>query len=74
MGYAFAMSPCLCCGVPFAYNPVRVPSFRDPRTGSKEPVCQWCLGLINAKRAAMGLEPFVPLPDAYEACDESELW
>lgn len=71
MGYAFATSPCAWCGRLFNYNPVRVPSvtIKD----SREPICQACVNRVNPLRIANGLAPIVPLPDAYEACDESEL-
>ena len=73
MGYALCTSACFGCGQPFSYNPVRVPSIRDPRTGSREPICQACVDRVNPMRIANGLEPIVPAPDAYDACDESEL-
>ena len=72
MGFALAHGNCICCGHPFAFNPVRVPS-TSALTGQREPVCQGCMAKINAKRRSMGLEPFPIAPDAYEACDESEL-
>jgi hypothetical protein len=72
MGYAIAMSPCLCCKRVFAYNPMRVPS-SSAVTGKREPICQGCMIQLNQKRAAMGLPPFPVNPDAYEACDEGEL-
>lgn len=71
MGYALAMSGCLCCGNTFGYNPVRVPSFRV--AGTRRPICKRCMGIINDKRKAAGVEPFVIPDDAYEACDEGEL-
>jgi hypothetical protein len=71
MGFAYCMGPCLGCGLPFVFNPVRVPSFRVK--GVREPICERCMTLINAKRDAAGLPPFTIMPDAYEACDESEL-
>ena len=67
------MSPCISCGRIFSYNPVRVPSWRDPKTNSREPICLACVERINPKRIANGLEPIVPAPDAYEPCDENEL-
>jgi hypothetical protein len=71
MGYAFATSPCVGCGRLFNYNPVRVPSVTIK--GSREPICQACVNRWNPLRIANGLAPIVPSPDAYEACDESEL-
>jgi hypothetical protein len=71
MGYAFCISPCIGCGRVFNYNPMRVPSVTV--NGSREPICQRCVDRVNPTRIANGLEPIVPLPDAYEACDEAEL-
>jgi hypothetical protein len=71
MGYVSAMSPCIGCGQIFSYNPVRVPSLTV--NGTREPVCQSCVDRVNPERIANGLEPIVPLPGAYEACEESEL-
>ena len=73
MGYALCMSACFGCKRTFSYNPMRVPSVRDPATGSREPICRDCVERVNPMRIANGLEPIVPFPDAYEACDESEL-
>jgi Fe-S-cluster-containing dehydrogenase component len=73
MGVAIAMSPCVGCGQVIEYNPVKVPSVTDPRTGTREPICQGCVDLANPQRVANGLEPIVVLPGAYDACDESEL-
>lgn len=69
--YAFATSRCFGCKRIFTYNPVRVPSI--PINGSREPICATCVERVNPLRIANGLEPIVPLPDAYEACHESEL-
>jgi len=74
MGYALATSSCFGCGQLFSFNPLRVPSITDPRTGSKEPVCMTCVTRVNPLRVKNGLPPIVPFPDAYEACDESELY
>jgi hypothetical protein len=73
MGYALCTSNCFGCGRIFSYNPMRVPSIRDPRTGSKEPICQACVDRVNPIREQNGLPPIVPARDAYEPCDESEL-
>lgn len=69
--YAMGTSHCVGCGRLFSYNPVRVPSITIK--GSREPICLACVQRVNPKRIANGLEPIVPLPDAYDACDESEL-
>jgi hypothetical protein len=72
MGYVFCTAPCLACGIPFIFNPMRVPSLRI--NGVREPICESCMiGRINPTRVARGLAPFEIMPGAYEACDESEL-
>jgi hypothetical protein len=71
MGFAFCISPCIGCGRLFSYNPVRVPSLTV--NGTRQPICQACVDRANPRRIANGLPPIVPLPDAYEACEESEL-
>jgi len=71
MGWALAMSACFGCGRPFAYNPMRVPSITVD--GDRKPVCLDCVERVNPMRAANGLPPIVPLPGAYEPCDEGEL-
>lgn len=72
MGYVTAMSPCIGCGRVFSFNPVRVPSC-SAVTGKREPICQVCVDRVNPMRIKNGLEPIVPHPDAYEACEEGEL-
>ena len=71
MGYAFAMSACFGCGRTFSFNPVRVPSITVD--GTRRPICRDCVERVNPLRVANGLEPIVPLPDAYEPVDEYEL-
>jgi len=71
MGYALCHSGCAGCGQVFAYNPIRVPSIRI--NGVREPICKNCVERVNPQRIANGLEPIVPLPDAYDPVDESEL-
>jgi hypothetical protein len=60
-----APRPASAAVVLFNYNPVRVPSIA--------PICAACVARMNRLRIAKGLDPIVPLPDAYEACEESEL-
>src|SRR5262245_15847689 len=71
MGYALAYSPCYGCKRPFAYNPMRVPSI--PINGVREPICADCVVRVNPLRVKNGLDPIVPLPGAYDACEEGEL-
>jgi hypothetical protein len=71
MGYALAFSACIGCGRMFAYNPMKVPSVRI--NGEREPLCQVCTRRLNMVRAANGLEPIVPAPDAWEPVAEEEL-
>lgn len=72
MGYAFMTGPCVVCGSIFSFNPVRVPSVRDSN-GERQQVCRSCVESANHIRKERGLEPFPIFPDAYEACDETEL-
>ena len=69
--FALGYAQCYGCKQPFGFNPVRVPSVRID--GVREPVCPNCVAIANPKRIANGLAPIVPLPDAYEPVDESEL-
>ena len=73
--YATAYGACIGCGRLFSFNPVRVPSLpaNVSPTGSKEPICLDCVIRCNPLRIKNGLEPIVPAPDAYDACDEWEL-
>lgn len=71
MGYAIAFGPCVCCKVPFGFNPVRVPSITI--NGQREPVCKQCIDKANPLRVEKGLPPIVPAADAYEPCNEVEL-
>jgi len=50
---------------------MKVPSVRI--NGVREPICQACVNRANPERIKNGLEPIVPAPDAYKACDEKEL-
>ena len=70
-GGVLAHGACIACGQLFAFNPMRVPSLVV--RGSREPVCASCVARVNPRRIANGLPPIVPLPGAYEPCDESEL-
>lgn len=71
MGYVMAMSPCIGCGRPFSFNPTLVPSVTHE--GTRRPICEDCVIRVNPMRVINGLDPIVPHPDAYEACDESAL-
>jgi hypothetical protein len=71
MGYALCHGFCVGCGGLFSFSPTRVPSVRIG--GSREPICQMCVDRVNPVRIKGGFEPIVPLPGAYEPCDESEL-
>jgi hypothetical protein len=73
MGYALCTSACFGCHRLMSYNPVRVPSIRDPQTGSREPICRACVERVNPLRVKNGLASIVPAADAYDACDEGEL-
>jgi hypothetical protein len=71
MGYVICTSACLGCGRVFSYNPVLVPSVT--LRGTREPICGVCVERVNPMRIKNGLEPIVPLPGAYDACEEGEL-
>lgn len=72
MGYFLAMGPCVRCGQVFSFNPVAVPSISIDGA-PRRPICAACVAIINQMRIKAGTPPIVPLPDAYEGCDESEL-
>lgn len=72
MGYALAMGHCMVCQQVFAFNPVKVPSFRDERQ-ERQPVCRHCITHINTLRVANGVGAFVIPEDAYDPVDENEL-
>jgi len=71
MGYAFAVSACIGCGMIFTYNPVYVPSLDV--NGNREPVCPSCFEWRQNWREENGLEREPLHPDAYEPCPEEEL-
>lgn len=72
MGYVFASGECVACGRFITYNPVRVPSITV--NGHKEPICESCFNRWNEiHRTSKGLPPVALQPDAYQACEESEL-
>lgn len=70
-GFVFAMSPCVGCGLPFAYNPHKVPSLM--LNGQREPICLDCVQRANPERLKNGLAPIVPQDGAYESMPEEEL-
>jgi hypothetical protein len=71
MGYALCTSACFGCHRIFSYNPMRVPSITHG--GTRQPICRDCVERANPLRVKNGLPPIAAAPDAYEACDESEL-
>ena len=71
MGFATGYGACYRCTRIFSFNPLLVPSLTIK--GVKEPFCLDCINAANPIRVAKGLAPIVPLPGAYEPCDESEL-
>jgi hypothetical protein len=70
-GWVFTYGVCYGCGRAFSFNPHRVPSIRVD--GDRRPICRDCVERVNPVRVKNGLEPIVPLPDAYEAIPEEEL-
>lgn len=59
--------PCYGCGEMFQYNAEAVPSLLVD--GVRQPICRKCVDRANPIRVKNGLEPIVPLPDAYEPQD-----
>ena len=72
MGYVICYGECIGCHRLFGFNPLRVPSC-SAVTGHREQICRDCVNRVNPTRIKNGLEPIVPLPDAYEPADEIEL-
>ena len=72
MGYAICLDNCFSCRKLFGFNPMKVPSIKD-KEGVRQPICRECIDAANLLRIRNGLAPATPAPDAYEACDESEL-
>jgi hypothetical protein len=71
-GYVFCLGNCIACRRPFTFNPHKVPS-TSAFTGTREPVCQGCMNIINANRKKLDLPPFAIEPDAYEPLPERDL-
>jgi hypothetical protein len=71
MAWVQCIGICVGCKQTFTFNPVRVPSVTI--NGTREPFCGSCVARANPVRIANGLDPIVPLPDAYQSCDEMEL-
>lgn len=69
-GVVYCTGVCFGCKRLFSFNPHRVPSI--PIKGVREPICLSCVERVNPRRKALGLQPIVPLPGAYEPMDESE--
>jgi hypothetical protein len=69
MGFVSVISPCICCGQLFSYNPYYVPSIKYQ--GDKHPVCGECVAAANLEREAKGLPrlEFHPLAYQPEECD-----
>ena len=80
----FLMTQCPCCTGVFSCSPTRVPSFRfradgrgyDPNA-PRQPICEKCMGYINARRVAIGSAPhpidqFAYAPDPDTAKEEYE--
>jgi hypothetical protein len=71
MAYIYGAAPCCRCQQVFIFNPMRVPSVIIK--GVRQPVCSDCIAPLNALRRTLGNPEIVPLPGAYDACDEAEL-
>jgi hypothetical protein len=66
MSYMSLIAPCFACRRLFASNPHRVPSHDN------NPICATCMAMVNERRVAKGLPPFLVPDDAYEPADEYE--
>jgi hypothetical protein len=71
MGYVSCTAACIGCGIPFSFNPNKVPSVVVE--GNREPICRSCVERANPIRKEKGLPVISILPGAYEAADESEI-
>lgn len=71
MNYVFVIGNCVCCGLPFSFNPHRVPSVRVD--GVREPICRVCVERANPLRVAKGLDPIIIFEDSYIPVPEEEL-
>jgi hypothetical protein len=71
MAYVLMHGTCYGCKQLFSFHPNLVPSLTIG--GTREPFCRSCIERANPTRVANGLAPIVPLPGAYEPCDESEI-
>jgi len=68
LAYEFEYGPCILCGVPFGYDPLKVPKSAIP-TGRDEPVCKDCIEQINLERIEMGMEVIIIDPEAYKSIE-----
>jgi hypothetical protein len=68
MGFFFVFAPCIGCGIPFGFNPERVPSIRVDNV--RRPVCRTCFERRQAHRRANGLVEETFLPGAYDPVPE----
>ena len=64
-------SQCFGCKRVFAFHPNKVPSC--PVNGTRQPICQTCVDVVNPRRVAGGLDPIVVKPGAYGPAFEHEL-
>jgi hypothetical protein len=71
MGFYFVMGACYSCQTLISFNPEKVPSIIDERTGLREPVCRPCVERANPIRKANGLQEIVVLDGAYEPASDS---
>jgi hypothetical protein len=74
---SFVVAPCVRCGLPFLFNPERVPSLRVNDAGEldplapRKPVCRTCWDERQAYRRTQGLAEEALLPGAYEPVIET---
>lgn len=64
MSFMFVIGSCAGCKRQITFSPSHVPSIRVK--GVREPLCQSCVGVLNARRVADGLPEQPIRPDAYK--------
>jgi hypothetical protein len=64
MGYMIAWGTCYACGHLFSFNPDTVLSVRVD--GRREPICAYCMAIVNERKRQLGMPEIVIPKDAYE--------
>lgn len=69
--FVAVMGTCVRCDRLFSFSATKVPSVKI--NGTRQPLCEQCVGVLNAERVKLGLPEISVLPGAYEADDEREV-